>query len=184
MNRKKQKHDMTMLYEFILLVAVIVIVALLVFQINDDARDDIIVNDRISASVTNETNAWLNDTSYTLEVAGYPHFTSPVITAIWNVSAEGVYNITIETGNASVTNAGLLTNATEINGTTNVSISYTYSYTPLSEAYNGTTNSDEAVAKIPKSLKLLATAIIFGAVLWVILRVIPMGRGRKDELMQ
>ena len=32
-------------------------------------------------------------------------------------------------------------------------------------------------AKIPKSLKLLGTAVVFGAVLWVIMRVIPMNRG-------
>jgi hypothetical protein len=88
--KTKQKFDMTMLYEFIMLVAVISIVSLLVFQVNDDARDDL--------------------------------------------------------------TAGSL-------------------------AYNGTISSDEAVAKIPKSLKLLATAVVFGAVLFVILRVIPMGRG-------
>jgi uncharacterized membrane protein len=86
---KKTKHDMTMLYEFIMLVAVISIVSLLVFQVNTDARTD-------------------------------------------------------------------LTNS--------------------SVAYNATISADEAVAKIPKSLKLLATAVIFGAVLYVILRVVPMGR--------
>jgi hypothetical protein len=86
---QKKKHDMTMLYEFILLVAVIVIVSLLVFQVNEDSRDDL-------------------------------------------------------------TTGGV--------------------------AYNATLDADTAVAKIPKSLKLLGTAIVFGAVLWVILRVIPMGR--------
>jgi hypothetical protein len=94
---KYKKHDMTMLYEFILLVAVIVIVSLLVFQINDDARDDL--------------------------------------------TADGV-------------------------------------------AYNATLDADTAVAKIPKSLKLLGTAVIFGAVLWVILRVIPMGRGTSGGTFQ
>jgi hypothetical protein len=86
---KQKKFDMTMLYEFILLVAVIVIVSLLVFQINDDARDDL--------------------------------------------TKDGI-------------------------------------------AYNATLDADTAVSKIPKSLKLLGTAVVFGAVLWVILRVIPMGR--------
>ena len=86
----KSKYDMTMLHEFIMLVAVISIVSLLVFQVNDDARDDL---------------------------------------------------------------------------------------TSGSIAWNGTLNSDEAVAKIPKSLKLLATAVIFGAVLYVILRVVPMRSG-------
>jgi hypothetical protein len=88
LDKKSTKQDMTMLYEFILLVAVIVIVSLLVFQVNEDARDD------------------------------------------------------------------LTTNGT---------------------AYNATLDADLAVAKIPKSLKLLGTAVVFGAVLWVIMRVIPMG---------
>lgn len=90
LDRKTSKRDMTMLYEFILLVAVIVIVSLLVFQVNEDARDDL--------------------------------------------TASGV-------------------------------------------AYNATLDADTAVAKIPKSLKLLGTAVVFGAVLWVIMRVIPMNRG-------
>lgn len=89
LDRNTSKHDMTMLYEFILLVAVIVIVSLLVFQVNEDARDDL--------------------------------------------TADGT-------------------------------------------AYNATLDADLAVAKIPKSLKLLGTAVVFGAVLWVIMRVIPMGR--------
>ena len=90
--KAKTKYDMTMLYEFIMLVAVISIVSLLVFQVNDDARDDL--------------------------------------------TANGV-------------------------------------------AYNATISADAAVAKIPSSLKLLATAVIFGAVLYVILRVIPM-RGTSN----
>jgi hypothetical protein len=90
LDRNTSKHDMTMLYEFILLVAVIVIVSLLVFQVNEDARDDL--------------------------------------------TADGT-------------------------------------------AYNATLDADTAVAKIPKSLKLLGTAVVFGAVLWVIMRVIPMNRG-------
>ena len=90
----KSKRDMTMLYEFIMLVAVISIVSLLVFQVNSDARTDL--------------------------------------------TTDGV-------------------------------------------AYNATISADEAVAKIPKSLKLLATAIIFGAVLFVILKVIPM-RGTSSAI--
>lgn len=100
----KRKFDMTMLYEFILLVAVIVIVSLMVFQVNEDQRDDIVAGQA--------TTATCNTTS-----------------AI---------------------------------------------YTGCGTAYNATLDADTAVAKIPKSLKLLGTAVVFGAVLWVILRVIPM----------
>ena len=44
-------------------------------------------------------------------------------------------------------------------------------------AYNATIDADNAVAKIPKRLPLLATAIVFGVVIWVILRVIPIKVG-------
>jgi hypothetical protein len=91
MKNTTKKFDMSMLYEFILLVAVITIVSLLVFQVNEDARDDLTVD---------------------------------------------------------------------------------------STSYNATLDSDTAVAKIPKSLKLLGTAVVFGAVLWVIMRVIPMGNSQ------
>ena len=99
----EQKRDMTMLTEFIMLVAVIVIVALLVFTLNEDTRTDL--------------------------VAGQ------ATTATCNITS-GVY-------------------------------------TGCGNAYNATIYSDQAVAKIPNSLKLLATAVVFGAVLWVILKVIP-----------
>jgi hypothetical protein len=101
-----KKRDMSMLYEFIMLVAVIAIVAIMVFSINDDARDDF---------------------------------------------RDGTYNVNC--------------NATGTEGCTAI------------HGWNGTINADDAVAKVPKSLKLLATAVIFGAVLYVILRVIPVGTG-------
>jgi hypothetical protein len=100
----QKKQDMTMLYEFIMLVAIIVIVSLLVFNINEDARDDLV--------------------------------SSQTPTATCNITS-GIYG-------------------------------------GCGSAYNATLASDEAVAKIPKSLKLLATAVVFGAVLYVILKVIPM----------
>jgi len=43
-----------------------------------------------------------------------------------------------------------------------------------SYGYNATQKSDEALYKIPSNLKLLATAVVFGVVLYVIMRVVPM----------
>lgn len=42
-----------------------------------------------------------------------------------------------------------------------------------SYGYNATLDSDQAVAKVPSNLSLLGTAIVFGVILYVILRVIP-----------
>lgn len=47
-------------------------------------------------------------------------------------------------------------------------------------AYNATIDADTAIAKIPKNLKILATAVVFAVIIYVIVRVIPManvGRG-------
>jgi len=42
-----------------------------------------------------------------------------------------------------------------------------------SHGYNATLSSDQAIAKVPSNLSLLGTAIVFGVILYVILRVIP-----------
>jgi len=42
-----------------------------------------------------------------------------------------------------------------------------------SYGYNATLDSDEAIAKVPSNLSLLGTAVVFGVILYVILRVIP-----------
>jgi hypothetical protein len=108
---RNKKQDMTMLYEFILLVAVIVIVSIMVFTISEDSREDILAQQPLTATCNTTTNG----------------------------------------GTGSVTSG-------------------------CGVAYNATLDTDTAVAKIPKSLKLLGTAVVFGAVLWVIMRVIPMGK--------
>jgi len=110
MKNTDKKHDMSMLYEFILLVAVITIISVMVFTITEDSREDILAQQAITATCNNSGNG----------------------------------------GTGSV-------------------------YTGCGTAYNATIDADEAVGKIPKSLKLLGTAVVFGAVLWVIMRVIPMG---------
>ena len=42
-----------------------------------------------------------------------------------------------------------------------------------SHGYNATLDSDAAIPKVPANLSLLGTAIVFGVILYVILRVIP-----------
>lgn len=45
-----------------------------------------------------------------------------------------------------------------------------------STGYNATLDADAAIAKIPKNLKILATAVVFAVIIYVIMRVIPMAR--------
>ena len=95
-----RKSNFGMLTEFMLAAAVVTIVAILIFNVNDDARDDLYV-----------LGAGCNETS----------------------------------GNVSLCSAG----------------------------YTATISSDQAIAKVPSNLSLLGTAVVFGVILYVILRVIP-----------
>lgn len=165
----QKKHDMTMLYEFIMLVAVISIVALLVFQVNDDARDDIIDEDRATGSIVNESISVPTTAGVSLAKATLRDVTCGTV-----VLTNGTSSAVISTGNYTQTNCVLTNKTSEFTAYTTLKATYTTEYSADSTRYNATINSDEAVSKIPKSLKLLATAVIFGAVLFVILRVIPM----------
>jgi competence protein ComGC len=168
MKKLLKKKDMTMLYEFILLVAVISIVALLVFQINQDARDDITDEDRATVSVVNESvtpvTAGVNLAKYSLR-----DVTCGTISTVYNATN----TVLISSGNYTQTGC-VLANTTSTYTVGAWKVSYAAEYAEDTNRYNATVNNDTAVSKIPKSLKLLATAIVFGAVLFVILRVIPM----------
>ena len=89
-------------------------------------------NDATTITATNETNSFINTTGYTL--SGFnTSWSSISLTDIWNVSASGTYNITIQTGNATVSAIGVVTNASTGQGLDNVSLTYTYSYSFPSE---------------------------------------------------
>ena len=94
-----RKSNFGMLTEFMLAAAVVTIVAILIFNVNEDARDDLYA-----------------------------------LTATCNTTSE------IYTG---------------------------------CPGYAATLDSDEAIAKVPSNLSLLGTAVVFGVILYVILRVIP-----------
>jgi len=80
-------------------------------------------------TITNETGAWINSTGYQLTSGKYNYN----ITAIW-ANDSGEYNISVTLGNATVSETGLVTNATATTWE-NVSISYTY-YEACSDEYN------------------------------------------------
>jgi len=76
-----------------------------------------------SATVTNETDAWINTTTFTVDNAEAQDFASFVVTAVYN-NSDGVL---ISAGNYTVGATGTLTNATTTTWN-DVNVSYTYSY--------------------------------------------------------
>jgi hypothetical protein len=81
---------------------------------------DTIPDGGLTVTVTNETGAWLNITTYTVDNSAAIGFTSLVITSAINATD----NTSIEVGNFTVSGAGF-TNASALNWDS-VSVSYTY----------------------------------------------------------
>jgi hypothetical protein len=131
-----------------------------------------------TGTVTNETNAYLNNTGYLLKYAGAEGFTNPTITAIWGVQ-EGVYNLSKAVGNAKVTSQGLVTNTST--AVANCSYSYTYTYVGnYSEAYNSTKTMISSLSEIPNWIPILIIIVIAGLILGL---VMSWGKGNKNQGM-
>ena len=78
----------------------------------------------LSASVSNETGAWLNETTYTVDNAGVTGFSNLVITSAINTTS----NDSIGAGNFSVSGTGYNNATSTITNTSTVWVSYTYNY--------------------------------------------------------
>jgi len=117
-----------------LILAVTGLAVILALSTLDDAVGDTIDKTDYSFATTNETEAWVNTTPYTL--TGYNSSWSGIaLTTLWNGSDDDVlgnYNVSIGIGNATVSSLGVVTNAST-NTYDNVSISYTYTFTYNSE---------------------------------------------------
>jgi len=118
--------------------------------------------------VINETGGYLNSSGYTLAQTWKTGFASPVITAMTNNTDD----TEIELANASVSSAGLVTNATATEYL-DVLISYTYNYQETSTASaNMVSNFTEGINnvsnKIPTLLLIMAVVLILGVLvlLW------------------
>lgn len=121
-----------------------------------------------AATVVNETGVWLNVSGYTLSKASALDFASPSVTAIWNRSASGNYNVSIPATNATISATGVITNTTSYLGLNNVSVSYTYTYTSDSAATNATNDTIDQFATYPALIGLIGTIIFLGIVIGVL----------------
>lgn len=130
-----------------------------------------------SLLVTNETNAWLNQSGYTL--SGYnTSWSNIVFSAIWNTSASGNYNVTVLTPNASVS-SGVVTNTSTLNYN-NASLTYTYTYTYTSTAEtnaeniisNYTSSAVNAAAQFPTVGTILGVSLLILVLLALLVYVI------------
>ena len=149
------------------MVLVISILAGLTFLFVAQLKTQIVDTTLIAATITNETGAYINQTGYTLVGASGLQARTFAITAVWNNTTD----LLIGSGNYTVSAAGILTNITETNWAA-VNVSYTYNYISDTGAYTALNTTEAAGSSIVNYLALIFLAIIFGAILTIVLRII------------
>jgi hypothetical protein len=172
------------------MVLVIAILAGLTFLFIAALKTNAVATTQTTASVTNESQhgtgiAWLNKTTYPLTNSSLRAFNSPSIVAIWasynQLNSSGLtyapgsagYNVSIDSGNYTLSSTGVLTNVTAW-AFPNVSVSYSYNYVPDSNAnaFTAINSTEAAGAGIIGYLPLIFLAVIFGAILTLVLKII------------
>ena len=146
-------------------------------------------DDSTTITVTNETEAHINTTGYTLAVvngstSGY------TLTKIWSNTANQVleYNFTIELANASTSSVGVVTNLTEFNTTllSNVSLSYTYAYatpsTGKANTDNFISNYTQSVLNTSKQFPAVGTIIGVALLLFILIALLVFALRRMSGI--
>ena len=134
-----------------------------------------------SATVDSE-NGHINGTGYFLARNTEPGFTNPSITAVWNVSD----NIEIEAANYTVSNLGLVLNAT-IEERSNVNFTYTYDSNSEARVVSDTVvnNSLVSIRTYSNQSNTQFTTVAIAITLIILIAVFLlfwsafMGRGKK-----
>ena len=150
----------------VVLVAVLVIIAIFLFTTLGDTFAD------KSATVTNESGAYINGTGYSLDNAGACNFNTPAITTIYNATN----GVVITSGNYSVSSVGLLSNSTATNWA-DVNVTYTYNWG--GEACEATVAMSTQFGTYPALIGLVGTIVFLGLVIGVLVASFVFG-GRKD----
>jgi len=156
------------------MVLVISILAGLTFLFVAQLKTQIVDTTAITGvTVTNESGAYVNITGYTLDGASALQARSFVMTAVWGNVSGTTY--LIPGANYTVSASGVLTNATEVPNATeydDANASYTYKYIGDAGAYTAVNTTETAGASIVNYLALIFLAIIFGAILTIVLKII------------
>ena len=131
---------------------------------------DLLTTGRTTATVTNESGAYINATTYQLAGLNTNYVPGTIsITSIYNAT-DGVL---ITSGNYSVSSTGVLTNATTTNWN-NVNVTYSSSVYSTEEisttalSGNFTSGVDNVSAKIPTVLLGAAIVLILGVLVLLV----------------
>lgn len=137
---------------------------LFVSQLKTNAMD---TSTKATFTEVNESG-WLNNSGYPLARRGEPSFTSPSITFIANASNGSI----MESGKYTLT-GNRLTNAT---ATVYNPVVITYTYSAIDgdsrNAYKSINSTESAGLTVVNYISLIFLAVIFGALLTLVLRII------------
>ena len=119
----------------------------------------------VTETVLNEAGQ-VNSTTYYLTHYTDIGFSAPAITTATNTSS----GIAVASGNWTLATSGSIINASAVEWNT-VTFNYTYAH-PVMNAYNSINKTEAAGYQVIGYLGILFLALIFGAILTVVLRVI------------
>ncbi len=154
----------------LVLVGVLVIIAIFLFSTLGATFTT------VSATVTNESGGWLNQSGYPLDNNGACNFNTLSITNIVNAT-DGDAGI-VEAGNFSVSDIGVLFNATNF---VYPSINVSYTYLWGGEACEATDTMVTQFSSYPVLVGLVGTIIFLGIVIGVLVASFVFGR-RNDGI--
>ena len=117
-------------------------------------------------TVTNESGAYINTTGYALGESALKARGFDITVVHNNTDA-----LVILSGNYTVSSTGVLTNATTTTWS-DVNVSYTYKYIGEAGAYTAINTTETAGSSVVNYLALIFLAIIFGAILTIVLKII------------
>ena len=120
--------------------------------------------DTVAVTVTNESGAYLNSSNpYTLATASKTGFANPVITLLINGTGA-----VIESGNYTISSAGVLTNATAVvwGSPTFLNVSYTYTWTADTSASGVINDTTTGIANVTDWFEIF---VVIGAMIVLIL---------------
>lgn len=165
---KNKKGVMSEIVSVFVLVLVISILAGLTFLFVTQLKDNVFDSSaRETVTVVNETGLSINGTGSYLATINVLGFASP--TAV--LAINGSSGATISADNYTLSSAGRLINTTA-NNWNKVNLTYTYSRIKNTNAYESVNDTEASGATVVNYLPLIFLALIFGAILTLVLKII------------
>lgn len=164
---------LTILLSLVTMLFVIGLLVMIFSLMGGELRDATFTTTTVA--VSNETGAWLNATTYTVDNSGANDFTNLVITSAINTTD----NSSIGTGNFTVSGAGF-TNATATTWDS-VWVSYTYQYDADNTATNVMNDTTAGISSVTDWFPIFI--VIMAMVVLILLTVIIITAIRGSGLM-